>query len=56
VPDADVLQAIVEHNAEVVEHDIDEGIGGPREQNYEGVTREAFVRRSRWLHAGLQTS
>ena len=33
-----------------VEHDVnDEEIENAREQNYEGVTREAFIRRSRWL-------
>jgi hypothetical protein len=46
VPAADILQAVAERNGDVAEDDVDEEIGGGNE---EGATREAFVRRSRWL-------
>jgi hypothetical protein len=49
VPEKDVLEAAAERNGGVPEDDIDEDIEGAGEQNNEGVTREAFVRRSRWL-------
>jgi hypothetical protein len=45
VPEVDVLRAAAEQNGGVVEDDVDEEIGSAGEQNYEGVTREAFVRR-----------
>ena len=50
VPEADILRAAAERNGGVVEDDVDDDeIGGAREQNYERATREAFVRRIRWL-------
>lgn len=50
VPEADILRAAEERNGGMAEDDVDdEEIGGAREQNYERATREAFIRRSRWL-------
>lgn len=49
VPEQDIIQAIAEQNSEMLEDDIDEDNRGNVEQNNEEVTREAFVRRSRWL-------
>ena len=49
VPEADILRAAAERDGEVSGDDVDEETGGHGEQNYEGATREAFIRRSRWL-------
>jgi hypothetical protein len=48
VPEADILQAAAERNGRA-EDDVDEEIRDVEEQNYQGATQEAFVRRSRWL-------
>ena len=51
IPEADILRHTAERNHRVLaKHDVnDEEIENAREQNYGGVTREAFIRRSRWL-------
>jgi len=51
VPEADILRHAAERNHRVpAEHNVNnEEIENTREQNYGGVTREAFIRHSRWL-------
>ena len=51
VPEADILQDAAERNHRVLANDDvnDEEIENTEEQNHGGVTREAFIRRSRWL-------
>jgi hypothetical protein len=51
VPEADILLNAAERNHRVpAEDDVDdEEIENAGEQNYGGVTREAFICRSRWL-------
>ena len=51
VPEADILRHVAERNHRVpAEHDVnDEEMKNTREQNYEEITQEAFIRHSRWL-------
>jgi hypothetical protein len=49
VPEQDVLRAAAARNGGLPEDNVDDDNEGAVEQNIDGVTREAFVRRSRWL-------